>query len=88
MINGQGFIEIEFNMGIQRAEEGTAHLFFVRTTNDVTIKHYFFRSQPFFVRALLLCFQMYIIIAYKSFFKFRQRHVIQYDLILLKIHLV
>ena len=81
-------LNLIWEMGIQRAEEGTAHLFFVRTTNDVTIKQYFFRSQPFFVRALLLCFQMYIIIAYKSFFKFRQRHVIQYDLILLKIHLV
>jgi len=33
---------------VKGAVEGTPHHFLVRTTNDVTICHYFFRPHPFF----------------------------------------
>ena len=58
------------------ALEGTAHYFFVSTTNDVISSDH----------ALLLCFQQYFAYALKHyFFKFKQRHVFQYGLILLEI---
>ena len=55
------------------------HHFFVRTTNYVTINHYF-------VRALYLCFQLYFLCLITLFFKFRHRHVIKYDLNVFKMH--
>ena len=46
----------------------TAPFFRPHHLNDVTTHHYFFRPHLFFVRALLLCFQMYYFMSLTLFF--------------------
>ena len=66
-----------------RAKEGLPHNFFVRTTNDVTTHHYFFRPQIFLPGVASVLSNVFLM-HYNIFFEFRQRHVIQYGLILYK----
>jgi len=42
----------------------------------------FLPATPYFVWAMLLCFQMYHFMPFNTFFKFRERYVIQYGLII------
>ena len=48
----------------------------------------FLLTTPFFLRALLLCFQMCYLMPVNTFFKFKQRHAFQYGLIEFLMHFV